>query len=160
MYKFMTEKQTSGMTVVAIGSIPLIMTLGNSMLIPILPKMKSELNLSQFQVSLVITVFSITAALFIPLLGYLADRFSRKVVIIPCLFLYGAGGILAGFASTTFANAFPWVLFGRGLQGLGAAGTAPIAMALTGDLLKDLKKAGCSVSLKPRTASEKCCLRF
>ncbi|MGG1549746.1 MFS transporter, partial [Bacillus paralicheniformis] len=61
----MTEKQTSGMTVVAIGSIPLIMTLGNSMLIPILPKMKSELNLSQFQVSLVITVFSITAALFI-----------------------------------------------------------------------------------------------
>ncbi|TWM26849.1 hypothetical protein CHCC15087_4475 [Bacillus licheniformis] len=92
----MAEKQNSGMTVVAIGSIPLIMTLGNSMLIPILPKMKSELNLSQFQVSLVITVFSITAALFIPLLGYLADRFSRKVVIIPCLFLYGAGGFLQG----------------------------------------------------------------
>ncbi|WP_414556216.1 MFS transporter [Bacillus swezeyi] len=132
----MAEKQSSGLTVVAIGSIPLIMTLGNSMLIPILPKMKSELNLSQFQVSLVITVFSITAALFIPLLGYLADRFSRKVIIIPCLFLYGAGGILAGFAATTFENAFPWVLFGRGLQGLGAAGTAPIAMALTGDLFK------------------------
>ncbi|MDA1475122.1 MFS transporter [Bacillus changyiensis] len=132
----MEEKQTSRLTVVAIGSIPLIMTLGNSMLIPILPKIKSELHLSQFQVSLVITVFSVTAAVFIPMLGYLADRFSRKVIIIPCLFLYGAGGILAGFASTTFSNAFFWVLLGRGLQGLGAAGTAPLAMALTGDLFK------------------------
>lgn len=94
-----SSKQNNGMTIVAIGSIPLILTLGNSMLIPILPKMKSELHLSQFQVSLVITVFSLIAAFAIPIVGYLADRFSRKVIIIPCLILYGAGGLLAGFAA-------------------------------------------------------------
>ncbi|RDU36594.1 MFS transporter [Neobacillus piezotolerans] len=124
------------MTVAAIGSIPLIMTLGNSMLIPILPQMKAELNLTPLQASMTITVFSIAAAIFIPVLGYLSDRFSRKVVILPALILYGLGGLLAGFAATTFSGAYWWILAGRTMQGIGAAGTAPIAMALTGDLFK------------------------
>lgn len=106
------------------------------MLIPILPKMKSELNISQFQVSLIITVFSIAAAISIPILGYLSDRFSRKAVIIPALIAYGAGGLLAGAATAWFSNPYMWMIAGRILQGIGAAGTAPIAMALTGDLFK------------------------
>lgn len=124
------------MTIVAIGSIPLIMTLGNSMLIPIFPSMKSALDLSQMQVSLTITVFSIAAAIFIPILGYLSDRFSRKIIIVPALILFGLGGLLAGFGAATFPHAYAWILIGRTLQGIGAAGTAPIAMALTGDLFK------------------------
>ncbi|CEG27455.1 major facilitator superfamily transporter YitG [Bacillus sp. B-jedd] len=128
--------KNSGMTVAAIGSIPLIMTLGNSMLIPILPQMKAELGLTQLQASLTITVFSIAAAIFIPILGYLSDRFSRKIIILPALILYGAGGLLAGFTSSSLDNPYWWILAGRTLQGIGAAGTAPIAMALTGDLFK------------------------
>lgn len=106
------------------------------MIIPVLPKMKSELHLTSLQVSLTITMFSLVAAFAIPVLGYLSDRFSRKVVIIPALFLYGIGGLLAGFAAALFANAYAWILVGRTLQGIGAAGTAPIAMALAGDLFK------------------------
>ncbi|MBU9714080.1 MFS transporter [Evansella tamaricis] len=112
------------------------MTLGNSMLIPILPKMQSELELTAFQVSLTITIFSICAAIFIPILGYMSDRFSRKVIIVPSLFLYGIGGLLAGIAAAWFDNGYIWIIVGRSLQGIGAAGTAPIAMALTGDLFK------------------------
>jgi len=106
------------------------------MLIPILPKMKSELNLTQFQTSLIISVFSIAAAISIPVLGYLSDRFSRKAIIIPGLILYGIGGLLAGAAAAWFSNPYTWILAGRILQGMGAAGTAPIAMALAGDLFK------------------------
>nr|WP_307344713.1 MFS transporter [Metabacillus malikii] len=124
------------MTITAIGSIPLIMTLGNSMLIPILPQMKSSLKLSQMEVSLTITVFSVVAAIFIPILGYLSDRFSRKIVILPALILYGLGGLLAGFAAWKMSNPYIWILVGRTLQGIGAAGSMPIAMALTGDLFK------------------------
>ncbi|AWB43017.1 MFS transporter [Paenibacillus sp. CAA11] len=130
------SSRPSGRTIVAIGSIPLIMTLGNSMLIPILPTMKSELHLSSFQVSLTITAFSLVAAIFIPILGYLSDRFSRKAVIIPALILYGVGGILAGLAAALIPHPYAWIMVGRTLQGMGAAGTAPIAMALTGDLFK------------------------
>ncbi|WP_256242377.1 MFS transporter [Bacillus sp. V3B] len=124
------------MTIVAIGSIPLILVLGNSMLIPILPKMKAELDISQFQTSLIISVFSISAAIMIPLLGYLSDRFSRKAVVIPALILYGAGGILAGAAAAWFSNAYTWIIAGRVMQGIGAAGTTSMAMALSGDLFK------------------------
>lgn len=132
----MSKQKPKGLTVLAISSIPMILVLGNSMLIPILPKMKTELDVSQFKVSLIISVFSIAAAISIPILGYLSDRFSRKAVIIPALILYGSGGLLAGFAAAWFSNAYTWILAGRIMQGIGAAGTAPIAMALTGDLFK------------------------
>ncbi|GHH96712.1 MFS transporter [Neobacillus kokaensis] len=132
----MPKQKSKGLTILAISSIPLILVLGNSMLIPILPKMKAELDISQFQVSLVISVFSIAAAISIPVLGYLSDRFSRKAVIIPALILYGSGGLLAGAAAAWFGKSYMLILAGRIMQGIGAAGTAPIAMALTGDLFK------------------------
>ncbi|MFC0562405.1 MFS transporter [Halalkalibacter alkalisediminis] len=132
----MTEKKAKGLVILAIGSIPLIMTLGNSMLIPILPRMETELGITTFQASLTITVFSITAAIAIPILGYMSDRFSRKSIIVPALTLYGIGGLLAGVAAAWFNSPYIWIMVGRALQGLGAAGTTPIAMALTGDLFK------------------------
>lgn len=132
----LSKQKHKGLTITAIGSIPLILVLGNSMLIPILPKMKSELDISQFQTSLVITAFSISAAIMIPILGYLSDRFSRKAVVIPSLTLYGLGGLLAGAASAWFDSAYTWVLAGRIMQGIGAAGTTSMAMALAGDLFK------------------------
>ncbi len=130
------KKNNKGMLIVAIGSVPLMMTLGNSMLIPILPEMKSSLNLSQLQVSLTITVFSIAAAIMIPIVGYLSDRFSRKIVIIPSLILFAGGALLAGLGAAVFSNSYTWIIIGRSLQGMGAAGGAPIAMALIGDLFR------------------------
>jgi ACDE family multidrug resistance protein len=116
----------------AIASVPLVLVLGNSMLIPVLPQMQRALKISQFQTSLIITIFSLTAGLFIPIIGYLSDRFTRKSIIIPSLILYGGAGILAGFGAVW--ESFPIVITARAIQGLGAAGTAPIAMALVGDL--------------------------
>lgn len=130
------KKKNKGMLIVAIGSIPLMMTLGNSMLIPILPEMKSSLGLTQLQVSLTITVFSIAAALMIPIVGYLSDRYSRKIIIIPSLILFAGGALLAGLGAAVFSNSYVWIIVGRSLQGIGAAGGAPIAMALIGDLFR------------------------
>lgn len=120
--------------IATLSFIPLIMVLGNSMLVPILPQAKAALDLSQFQVSLFITLFSIPAAIVIPLAGILSDRLGRKKVIIPGLILYGAGGIIAGLAAWIGDGSYAFVLAGRIVQGIGAAGTAPIAMALVGDL--------------------------
>lgn len=116
----------------AIATVPLVLVLGNSMLIPILPDMVQEMQISDFQSSLVITLFSVTAGLFIPVSGFLSDRFSRKAVMIPSLIVYGSAGILAGFGAIW--GSYPVLIGARALQGLGAAGTAPIAMALAGDL--------------------------
>lgn len=119
----------------ALSGVPFIMVLGNSMIIPVLTDIKSALDLSDFEVSLIITLFSVPAGLIIPLAGFLSDRFGRKVVIAPSLILYGLGGIVSGLAGFFLGKAaFSAILGGRILQGIGAAGTAPIAMALCGDL--------------------------
>ncbi|SHI51980.1 MFS transporter [Desulfofundulus thermosubterraneus] len=129
------KPQKSTLVLAALSGVPFIMVLGNSMLIPVLPAIKAALNLTQFKVSLLITLFSIPAGIVIPLAGFLSDRFSRKKVIVPALILYGLGGIVAGLAAIFLKSlAYPAILGGRILQGIGAAGTAPIAMALTGDL--------------------------
>lgn len=117
-----------------IATVPIVLVLGNSMLVPVLPELKRELNLTQFQTSLVITLFSLTAGIFIPIVGYLSDRFTRKAVIIPSLIVYGGAGILAGFGAMW--GSYTILIIARAIQGMGAAGTAPIAMALVGDLYK------------------------
>jgi ACDE family multidrug resistance protein len=119
---------------IAIATIPLVLVLGNSMLIPILPQMVTELHISKSQSSFVITLFSLTAAIVIPIAGYLSDRFTRKSVIIPSLIVYGAAGILAGFGAVW--GSYTIIIISRAIQGIGAAGTAPIAMALVGDMYK------------------------
>lgn len=48
----------------------------------------------------------------------------------------GAVDCLQELAAAWFSNAYTWIIAGRIMQGLGLAGTAPIAMALTGDLFK------------------------
>ncbi len=119
---------------VTLSSIPFIMVLGNSMLIPVLPTAEKALNVNSFQVSLLITLFSIPAAMTIPIAGVMADRIGRKKIVFYSLLLYGLGGLLAGFSSLYQGGSYTFVLISRIIQGIGAAGTSPIAMVLLGDL--------------------------
>ena len=76
----------------AVSSVPLVMTLRNSMLIPVLPLIEKKLKITSFQVSLLITVYSIVAIILITIAGYLSDRFERECVMVPCLIIAGIGG--------------------------------------------------------------------
>ncbi len=129
------QKRKGAAVLAALSGVPFIMVLGNSMIIPVLPDIKAGLDLSDFETGLIITLFSVPAGLIIPLAGFLSDRFGRKVVIVPSLIVYGLGGVAAGLAGMYMGKAaYAAILGGRILQGIGAAGTAPIAMALCGDL--------------------------
>ncbi|MFC4778595.1 MFS transporter [Paenibacillus sp. GCM10023252] len=129
-----TDSKSKGLQYAAFASVPLVLVLGNSMLVPILPDMAKQMKLSELQASLVITIFSVAAGLFIPITGYLSDRYKRKFIIIPSLAVYGAAGVLAGFGALW--HSYPILIASRALQGLAAAGTSPIAMALVGDIYK------------------------
>lgn len=113
--------------------VPFVMVLGNSMLIPVFPQMKKAMDLTQFQVGLIVTFFSVPAGILIPLAGFLSDRLGRKPIMVPALFIYGLGGLICGFATLFLERPYPLLLVGRVVQGAGAGGTYQLAMALTGD---------------------------
>jgi len=123
--------------IVSLTSIPLIMTLGNSMLIPVLPKLEDKVGITSFQSSMIITSYSVAAIFLIPVAGYLSDRFGRKIVILPSLILALIGGLIAGFASWKMDDPYTMIIVGRIIQGIGAAGAMPIVLPLVGDLYQD-----------------------
>ncbi|MHB1125604.1 MAG: MFS transporter [Bacillota bacterium] len=122
-------------------AVPFIMVLGNSMLIPLLPVMKAKMHLNLFQVGLIITAFSVPAGLTIPFAGFISDRFSRKVVMVPALIIYGVGGLISGTAAALLSQPYGALLAGRIIQGIGAGGTFQLAMALTGDIFQTSERS-------------------
>lgn len=135
------DLQKRNWIILSLASIPLIMTLGNSMLIPILPEMEETLDISKLESSYIITAYSVIAIFFIPIAGYLSDQFGRKTVIMPSLIITGIGGLIAGWASWQMKDPFVMILIGRILQGIGASGAFPVVLPLVGDIFQDDKLA-------------------
>lgn len=141
------NKKQQRLAILALASVPLIMTLGNSMLIPILPLLEKKLSISKLQSSYIITVYSIVTIVFIPLAGYLSDRFGRKTVIVPALILTGIGGLISGFAAWKMDHAFTVVLIGRVLQGIGASGAMPVVIPLVSDMFEKEEEASATLGV-------------
>lgn len=94
-----------------------------------LPLIRSEFHLSDTQMGLVATVFSIVFGLFVPVAGWLGDRFRRDAVVIASLMIFSLGTLLTGLAT-----AFLPLLIFRGIAtGMGEALYAPAANSLVAD---------------------------
>lgn len=141
----MEEKKTRDL--ISIASIPLVMTLGNSMLIPVLPVIEKKLAITSFQSSLIITVYSMIAIVLIPIAGYLSDRYGRKKVIIPSLIIAAIGGLVSGLAAMFMDQSYYLILVGRFIQGIGASGTFPVVLPLIGDMYKDDRKVSSGLGI-------------
>ncbi len=147
MIEVFSVKNDKQWAIISLASVPLIMTLGNSMLIPILPVMEKKLEISTLQSSYIITMYSVVAIFFIPLAGYLSDRFGRKKVLIPALIITGIGGLISGLAAWKMTNAFALILVGRILQGIGASGAMPIVLPLVGDMFHRDEEASATLGI-------------
>ncbi|TVX93226.1 MFS transporter [Paenibacillus agilis] len=134
---------------VALASIPLIMTLANSMLIPVLPLMQKKLGISSVKASLIITVYAAVSIVCIPIAGYLSDRFGRKLIIIIGLSIAAIGGVVSGWSAWQLDHyaAYIGILIGRFIQGIGAAGAFPIVLPLVGDMFTSDEQVSSSLGM-------------
>ena len=62
-------------------------------------------------------------------------------MISPALIIYGMGGAGAALAGIFLEDPYPSIIVARVIQGIGAAGTAPIAIALAGDIFQSKERS-------------------
>lgn len=109
--------------------VTLMAILGVSSIIPALPDIMDGLAISPVQIGLVISVFTLPGILISPVVGVLADRVGRKVILIPSLFVFGGFGF-----ACFFAQSFEQLLVLRFLQGFGAGPLGVLYATMIGDL--------------------------
>jgi MFS family permease len=117
----------SGLLYVILAS-SLMGVMGVSLLSPVLPELRSVFDVTDAQVGLLITVYTLPGAVIAPFAGLAADRFGRRRVLVPLLVTFGVAG--AGIA---FVTDFRLVLALRFLQGIGASALVTLAVTIIGD---------------------------
>jgi MFS transporter, DHA1 family, multidrug resistance protein len=110
--------------------------LGISLVIPVMPSIMNELNISGAGLGYLTAAFAFTQLIFSPFTGRAADKFGRKIIIVIGLFIFGFSELLFGFGKTIE------VLFiSRMLGGLAGAFIMPAVTAFIVDLTTDKNRA-------------------
>lgn len=104
----------------------------NSVIVPGLPAIAGGLGVSRAEINMLVTVYTISSAVFAPLVGMAADRLGRKRVIVPSLVFFAVGGMLPALLPR-----FGPALAGRVVQGFGGAGMMSSIYGLIGDVYRD-----------------------
>lgn len=119
-----------------IFGITLSAVMGVSSIAPAFPSIARSLDVSTAQIGLLITFFTLPGIIFTPIFGILADRYNRKVILIPSLFLFGIAG-----TACAFADSFEQLLLFRVFQGIGSAALGVLNLTLIGDLYSGHQRA-------------------
>lgn len=103
--------------------------LGIGLVIPVLPTIMNELNISGSVVGYMVAAFAITQLIISPIAGKWVDRYGRKIMIVIGLFIFGFSEFLFGIGTTVS------VLFiSRMLGGVSAAFIMPAVTAFIADI--------------------------
>ncbi|MDQ7794755.1 MAG: MFS transporter [bacterium] len=111
-----------------LAAMALFLTADQNILFPNLILIEREFAVDRFQMGLVSSAFTVLGALMALAWGYLADRSSRKRLLVWAVILGEIPCLLTGFART-----YEELLFWRILTGFGVGGMIPISFSLLGD---------------------------
>ena len=109
-------------------SITLTGILANVLVTPVAPDIAAAFDAGASGVGLILGATTAPGILLAPIIGVLADRYGRRIVVVPCLTVFGISGGLAAFAPS-----FEALLALRFVQGCGAAGLINLAVVIIGD---------------------------
>jgi MFS transporter, ACDE family, multidrug resistance protein len=113
---------------VLVFSITVTGILANTLITAPLPDILAFFDVGDGFAGVIVAAATLPGIVIAPAVGLLADRFGRRAILIPCLVVFGLGGIGAALAPTIA------VLVGmRLLQGFGSAGLINLAVVILGD---------------------------
>jgi len=115
--------------------VTLIAVMGVASITPAFPSIQKQFGITPTQVTLLITVFTLPGIILSPVAGILADRFGRKTILLPSLFLFGIAG-----AACYFTNSWETLLVLRFFQGIGVSSLGSLNVTIIGDLFSGEKR--------------------
>jgi len=122
-------------TLYVILSCSLMGVMGVSLVSPVLPDLRPVFGVTDAQVGLVITAYTLPGVVVTPFVGLVADRFGRRRVVVPLLVLFAVAG-----AGVAVARTFAEVIALRFLQGIGASALITLAVTLIGDVYEGARR--------------------
>lgn len=119
-----------------IYGITLMAVLGLASTTPAFPGIAESLNVPKERIGWLLSAFVIPGVFLTPVFGIMADRYGRKKVLVPALFLFSIAGGMVGFA-----RSFELLIALTFLQGIGAASLGALNVTLIGDIFKEKRSA-------------------
>ena len=113
-----------------------LICLGISLVIPVMPFLKTSLHLTAFDMGVMTSLFALVQFIASPIVGRISDKLGRKNILVAGLFLYMLSEIL--FAIT---NNLVMLDISRAVGGLSAAMYVPTSMALAADITTKRERA-------------------
>ncbi len=116
-----------------IGAAMMIQTLNATVIVNALPAMGKSLNESPLHLQFAITAYLLASAVFLPIGGWIADRYGTRTVFHTAVGLYILACLFCGLAQT-----FPQLVLARVLGGAAGAVMLPVGRLI---LLKTVEKS-------------------
>ena len=108
--------------IIAIVAIALLMeTLDTTIINTSIPQIAASFGENPILLKFALTSYLLSLAIFIPVSGWMADRFGEKTIFIYAIILFACGSICCGLS-----NNLVQLIFSRILQGLGGAFMMPV----------------------------------
>lgn len=108
-----------------------IVSLAQSLYIPLLPDLQQDLNTSLHLVNLTVTLFTVAMATMQIILGPIVDRNGRKKILVPGIIIYVIATI-----GCMFSGSIEMLLIFRVIQGIGASSVPLVAATMIGDVFE------------------------
>ncbi|MGD9672609.1 MAG: MFS transporter [Candidatus Nitrosocosmicus sp.] len=128
-----TVSRHAWLTLAILSSTLLTVFFSETMLLPAIPDIITEFNISYGTAAWIFSAYLIVAAVMTPVAGRLSDLFGKKKVLLTMLGIYIGGLIIGGFADNIIL-----LLISRVIQGVGLA-AIPAAFSLLRDTFPPTK---------------------
>ena len=122
-----TISTSAWITLAILGSSILITMYGETMLLPAIPDIITEFNISYNTSSWILTAYLIAGAVMTPIAGKLSDIYGRKKIVLIIMIIYIIGISLGGLSSNITI-----LIISRVIQGIGIS-MFPIAFGIVRD---------------------------
>lgn len=118
----MTSEQTNyKLVALIVASVFFMQMLDGAIMNTSLPQMAASFGVQPVALSIGITIYTLTVAAFVPLSGWLSDRFGARNIFLLAILVFALASLACGMA-----NSLPQFVVARAVQGLGGAMMTPV----------------------------------